>query len=320
MSLFQNFTPEARLMMGAGIMGGQNIGQGVMNGAQMAMPIIAQQKEAQQAKVVENKTRAWLQQQYPGEDFTTMSPDMMKMYASEALKKRFAPPEKPDYKTVGDALYNTQTGEWITPPAGVTTPKLTADQREYDMAKAQGFKGSFMEYQIKMKEAGRQQVNIDTGEKLPSGFRWKNPDQRELGVEPIPGGPATQIPAELAARVGMAETFQKRIPEIKAKIKSGEATGPIDVFRGKTMGTNPVYGDIESGVDALRRLLTGAGMNESEANDYARRYLPTYYDDDKTLAIKIDRLSEELEAAKSKAMLGRGGDQPAQVEDPLGIR
>lgn len=287
--MFGNNTlsPELLMALGGGIMSGQNLGQGLGQGFQNASTVMGQQKQNAEVKAVENKTREWLKTQYPGEDFDTMTPDMMKMYATQAFQKRFAPPEK-----------------------------LTDDMREYNKATAQGFKGSFMEYQIKMKEAGRQQVNIDTGEKLPSGFRWKDTNKRELGVEPIPGGPATTIPAELAARVGMAETFQSKIPDILKKVEEGEATGVVDVFRGKTMGTNSVYGDIESGADALRRLLTGAGMNQSEADDYYRRYLPTYYDDAASLKVKLERLSAELEAAKEKAMLGRGGDDPSQATQP----
>lgn len=188
--------------------------------------------------------------------------------------------------------------------------KLTSDQREFQQAKADGFTGSFMDYQIKMKEAGRNQVNIDTGEKLPQGFRWKDPNKRELGVEPIPGGPATQIPGELAARVGMSESFQGDAPGLRDRLQSGDMTGPIDTTlaqwgigdRGQT------YRQIQSGVDALTRLLTGAGMNIAEAKAYSERYLPGYRDTPGSAVQKLDQLSKELESAKSMAMRGRGGD------------
>lgn len=309
-------SPELLMGLGGGILQGQNLGQGLGYGMQNAGNIMAVQRQEQQIKEGENKTRAFVQKMFPDEDVSQMSPETLKMYAVQGIQQRFAKPEKPDFKTVGDALYNTQTGEWITPPAGVTTAKLTDDMREYDKALAQGFKGTFMDYQIKMKEAGRQQVNIDTGEKLPSGYRWKDPNNRDLGVDPIPGGPATTIPAELAARIGMADTFKKRLPEIKKRVLAGDATGPVDVLRGQTMGTNPVYADIQSGVDALQRLLTGAGMNIAEAEQYAKRYMPGYWDDPETTIQKLDRLNEELEAASQKAMLGRGGDDPAQATQP----
>lgn len=187
--------------------------------------------------------------------------------------------------------------------------KLTDDQQEYEAAKAQGFEGSFMDYQIKMKEAGRSQINLDTGEKLPSGFRWKNPDDKRQGVEPIPGGPGEQIPGELAARVGMSESFQQQAPALRKELLSGDMTGPIDSTmaawgfgdRGET------YRQLQSGTDALMRLLTGAGMNATEAQAYAERYLPTRKDTPESAAGKLDQLVRELDAAKGMAMRGRGG-------------
>lgn len=201
------------------------------------------------------------------------------------------------------------------------TAKLTDDQREYEAAKAQGFGGTFMDYQVKMKEAGRQQVNIDTGEKLPSGFRWKDPNKREMGVEPIPGGPATQIPGELAARVGLSGDFLEQAPNLRKRIEAGDVTGLIDANMAQQgLGqAGEVYRQLQSGTDALMRLLTGAGMNEIEAKQYASRYLPTVRDTAESAATKLDNLVRELGATRDTAMRGRGDASPAAA-DPLGIR
>lgn len=299
----------------SGLASGNSVGEQFGN----VNNIIAAQQPGVEAKAAENKTLAYLNQFHP--EIAAQVTAGMPMQNALQMVAQAQQPKTPEFKTVGDALYNVQSGEWITPPAGVVTPKMTDDQREYDQAKREGFTGTFMDFQVKMKEAGRNQVNIDTGAKLPTGFRWKDPKNQDLGVDPIPGGPATQIPAELAARIGMAETFKKRLPDIKQKVLAGDTTGPLDVFSGKTMGTNPVYADIQSGVDALQRLLTGAGMNIAEAEQYSRRYMPGYWDDPQTTIQKLERLNEELEAASQKAMLGRGGDIPVKAgEDPLGIR
>lgn len=202
------------------------------------------------------------------------------------------------------------------------TAKLTDDQREYEAAKAQGFGGTFMDYQVKMKEAGRQQVNIDTGEKLPSGFRWKDPNKREMGVEPIPGGPATQIPGELAARVGLSGDFLEQAPKLRERIAAGDVTGLIDVNRAQNgLGEQgEIYRQLQSGTDALMRLLTGAGMNETEARQYAERYLPTWRDTAESAATKLDNLVRELGATRDTAMRGRGSPDANAAADPLGIR
>lgn len=46
--------------------------------------------------------------------------------------------------------------------AQMKKPEPTGDQREYEMAKAQGFQGSFMDYQTALKKAGASSVNVDT--------------------------------------------------------------------------------------------------------------------------------------------------------------
>jgi hypothetical protein len=193
-------------------------------------------------------------------------------------------------------------------------PKLTDDMREYETAKKQGFPGTFMDYQIKMKEAGRSQVNIDTGEKLPSGYRWIDNNDRAKGVEPIPGGPATQIPGELAARIGMADSFIEQADGLKKSVMEGQLTGPVDAAMAKLgIGAQgQYYRQLQSGADALMRLLTGAGMNKEEATQYAERYLPTTRDTAESAAQKIDQLVRELEAAKGMAMRGRGTTTPLQ--------
>lgn len=204
----------------------------------------------------------------------------------------------------------------------------TTDEKEYERAVAQGFKGTFMDYQVKMKEAGRSQVNIETGEKLPPGYRWTDSDNREAGVEPIPGGPAEQIPGELAARIGLADQFLTDVaPKLRSKLATGDATGIIDRFNAGNNQASPaagVYRDLELGTEALQRMLTGAGMNIAEAENYARRFLPTYTDNAASATAKLDQLVEALKGAREKAMRGRGGASrpaaPSDGGDPLGIR
>lgn len=205
--------------------------------------------------------------------------------------------------------------------------KLTSDEREFQRAKADGFTGNFMDYQIKMKEAGRQQVNIDTGEKLPPGYRWKDPNNRDAGVQPIPGGPAEEIPAELAARIGLADNFLRQYDDIRKGVASGSVTGPYDRLnagRNQSSDQAAIMRQVQSGVDALKRMLTGAGMNIAEADEYAQRYLPTFTDNADSAAAKLDQLKAELESTRSMALRGRGNiPSPAgqnNNDDPLGIR
>jgi len=47
-----------------------------------------------------------------------------------------------------------------------------------------------------MEPFSKPQVEISTGEKLPGGYRWKDPSDLAQGVEPVPGGPAEQPTGE----------------------------------------------------------------------------------------------------------------------------
>lgn len=299
------------LAVGTGLLSGQTGAQQAANAGMNLIPLYAQQQQQQKLIDEQNKTLQYFDRVNP--QLAAQVRAGMPVADAWRMQAEAQKPKTPNLMAVNGLIYNKDSGQWIQPPEGMGTAKLTDDQREYDQAKQQGFTGTFMDYQIKMKEAGRNQVNIDTGAKLPSGFRWIDPKQQEKGVEPIPGGPGEQIPGELAARVGMAESFQKQLPEIKRKVQGGSVTGAFD--RGvagwfdSSEGAN-TYRQIQSGADALMRLLTGAGMNQAEAAAYAQRYLPSYTDSAESAAAKLDQLSQELESAKSMAMRGRGAAQP----------
>lgn len=142
--------------------------------------------------------------------------------------------------------------------------------------------------------------------KAPSGYTWAA-DGKTL--EAIPGGPATQLPAEVAGRVGLAKDFLKQVPGIKEKISTGAATGPLDYIYG-SLGygdSGVVMKEIEGGKEALIRQLTGAGQSETEAKKYADQYSASFRDTPNTLAAKLDRLQRRLVASGDQALVGRGG-------------
>lgn len=193
-------------------------------------------------------------------------------------------------------------------------PNPTDDMREYDIARQQGFDGSFMDYMVKMKEAGRQQVNIDTGVKLPSGFRWKDPANQDIGVEPIPGGPGEQMPSELAARIGLAQDAITRLDAVEQAAGAGDMTGLVDWGLGKAgIGTaGELNRELAAGAEALTRMLTGAGMNMAEAAREANLYLPQPWDTASALSNKVSQLKRRLTATIDMAGRGRGVD-PVQA-------
>lgn len=144
----------------------------------------------------------------------------------------------------------------------------------------------------------------------PSGYR---PTADGSGLEAIPGGPADPankpptIAPEVAARTALTGEYLDNASTIRERIAKGDMTGPLD-FATAQIG----YGEqgetrrqMLSGVDALRRGLTGAGMSAAEAGDYVQRYLPAPQDNAETLLSKHDQLVEELTRYKANMEQGR---------------
>lgn len=148
----------------------------------------------------------------------------------------------------------------------------------------------------------------DGAAKLPSGFMPDPNDPSRL--TPIPGGPGEQISGELAARVGLAKNFLNEAPELQKRAKDGEVTGVYDQMVANSFSGTGQAGVLRgwmSGVDALQRMLTGAGQTESEARAYVQRYLPTYTDTAESASDKIGQLQTELQSIEEEVMRGRGG-------------
>lgn len=146
----------------------------------------------------------------------------------------------------------------------------------------------------------------------PSGFEWTDETYSEL--KPIKGGPGSQIPAELAARLGLAQSFlEKDTGDIRKTIEEEFGGNLLQQAQSRfalstgSFDEGQMYRRFQSGSDALQRMLTGAGMQASEAANYANRYLPSPMDTKATMLSKLDGLERDLKATLEKATQGRGG-------------
>lgn len=161
---------------------------------------------------------------------------------------------------------------------------------------------------------------IYTGQQAaPSGYRYLADG---VTLEPIPGGPGTQLPAEVAGRIGLAKKFLAEAPELEKAISEGAVTGPVDAIWGKMGGgeSAKIMRRIDDGKEALVRQLTGAGKSKEEAQDYAKRFSPGIFDTKETVLDKLKNLEENLKSSASEVMVGRGGDagiKPPAAPAPL---
>jgi hypothetical protein len=255
-------------------------------------------EEKEKATKAENATDKYLKKRFPD------------LSDEEVLAIRSNPTILSEVIKGGDSNDTDDMREWI--------------QVNRDLAAAGKPPIDFMDYQIRMKEAGRSSTTVNVNEKIPVGWKLDPSDPTGQAIMPMPGGPGEQLPAEVAGRTGMAGSFLEQAPDLREEIIGGGVTGPVDRAnagwndQSKQAG---IYRKIKSGTDALQRMLTGAGMPISEAEQYAGRYLPTYTDNAASAADKLDQLVRELKSIEERVMRGRGGGaQETAPEDPLGIR
>lgn len=220
------------------------------------------------------------------------------LMTGEIPSQAFKGPEQPKRYEVGGALVDENGKVLFQAPKEARAPGATAEKIAQMRA-------------LGMSDAQIQQALIGGGaQQAPSGYR---PTQDGSGLEAIPGGPADPankpptIAPEVAARTALTGEFLDNAASIRERIASGDMTGPVD-FATAQIG----YGQqgetrrqMLSGVDALRRGLTGAGMSQAEAGDYVERYLPAPQDNAETLLSKFDQLTEELTRYKANMEQGR---------------
>jgi hypothetical protein len=131
--------------------------------------------------------------------------------------------------------------------------------------------------------------------------------QKELQAKTGGPDPEKQL-GEQSGKLAVAEQFLANAPKIREEIAQGGQTGLWD----RTMAVNKIGKQghvanlIEAGVDALVHMMTGAGMNESEARRKVGRYEPALTDTTTSLLAKHDQLVSELQHWRELAYRGRG--------------
>jgi hypothetical protein len=115
------------------------------------------------------------------------------------------------------------------------------------------------------------------------------------------------LPAEVGGRIGMSDSFMSTLPAIRTDIEKGALSGATNRTLMVAGQGRPgeINRQIQTGIDALIRGLTGSGMGEAEANKYAKRYQPGLIDTDQTINSKLDGLERELHNVRSTVGYGR---------------
>ena len=150
--------------------------------------------------------------------------------------------------------YGRGTPEWNQYVVTGEVPKgptPTDDMREYDMAKSQGYTGTFQQYQIDMKKAGATTNNISVGGgpemgKLSTDYGYVLDENGNPKIDPITGLPtAAPVPGSPAA-IEAAQAADKARMRNEAMVKTAEiVTGKIQEARdilNQSSALNPATG------------------------------------------------------------------------------
>lgn len=200
------------------------------------------------------------------------------------------------FMAAGDNIvrYNERTGEWT--PLPISQKPVVVDKKLVDPNSGKVIYGGDDAYP----------------NDPPANYRWADPKDKAKGVVPVEGGPAEKIEAEVGARLGLAKSFLGELPDIKDRLEKGELGVENPAAQAKALAGLGVPGElrrkIDSGADALVRMLSGAGMNIQEAQDYVRRYRLGATDTKAVLLSKMTQLERELTSIGEVMGRGRGGN------------
>lgn len=150
----------------------------------------------------------------------------------------------------------------------------------------------------------------------PQGHEWIDPADRSKGVRRIPGFEST-IPGDVAGKVAMMNMARQRILNTRGTFERDWGVGD---FARWTAANVPGVGDlpflsgdvgvaqrdIQTGIEAALRTMTGAAAPEQEVVRYARMFMPGPQDTQQTVKQKIDGLVKFMEDAEKLVTQGRG--------------
>lgn len=206
---------------------------------------------------------------------------------------------KPDYKSV-------KSGEKLIDPA---TGKTIFDGGPETMTPYQNAMLNISERRLNMSN----NANNGMG-KPPTGYRW-TPDGKSF--EAIPGGPATKLTPEGAAKNAQIDNAISTLPEIKRLMvdQTPNAAG----FYAMAGDTGQGRRLVKQAVEGYLRATSGAAVPEPEVTRALELYEPKPYDKKETRARKVQQLEKFLTGAGANMKKGRtlADDMPQPQDNPV---
>lgn len=193
--------------------------------------------------------------------------------------------------------------------------KPTDDMREYEMARSQGYQGTFTDYMTDLRRAGASTTSIRNEGTIPSGYRAIRDDQGNLiGYEPVPGGPEDTSKEDALAAEAKGTSANIVLDEIalaKGLIEGQSLTSPATGMMGEVAKRVPgsradkLENRLETikaniGFDKLQSMRdaspTGGALGQ--VSEFENRLLQAVYgsllqsQDDQELVYNLERLED----------------------------
>ena len=143
------------------------------------------------------------------------------------------------------------------------------------------------------------------GIKPPSGFRFADPEDPLSSLETIPGGPADRMSPEQSSKFQLMAQGATDIASARKMIfnKDGSINRKVLTQANAPFGAIPGTDGVllkslmRTGVEAQLRAESGAAVPETEVDRGVARFMPSVFDNPKTVKSKIDRLEGLLAGA-----------------------
>lgn len=323
---------DPMILMGLNILAnrGRNVPQSMMQGMQMGQQMRGQNQQLQNQKLQQQmfqmQMAAMKRKKQQEAQQQTAQQNLAGMFGAQQPLGQDVMPYRPGGQPGG--VMDVQQGlpdvfkQMVAQKFAPTPATPTGVMQNYAMAKAQGYPGTLMDYQTTLKQAGKTDVNVNTGGafKLPLGYMMKAPGDPAQGVTPIPGGPAVKLTVEAAAKKTMIDEAIKNVADFKTMLI--DPSGDIDRVLLGTMDTRlpfsqgrEAYSLVYDAIEAKLRAESGAAVPEPEVVRMAKRLIPGSLDNDSTIKRKLQMLDGFLSGTKANIERGRGGSATLSPAD-----
>ena len=202
---------------------------------------------------------------------TQNQPDYGKAFTAATSRYAPAPLQAAGYKMLepittkeGEKVIqrNLAGGGFSTIAEGA--PKKTTEERQYDLAQSQGFKGSFMDYQTLLKQAGATNLNVNTGQ---HGFDNALKLRQDFRSEPVYKG-FEEIRAA-KNQIDQAAKMASPAGDLAAATKIMKILDPGSVVRESELGMAMAATGVEDRVrNYANMVITGEKLTPAQRKDF----------------------------------------------------